>query len=296
MEPPALNRWLFNEDTVDKVLESLMTMGLKVAGGDRLGNTIIFAKSHDHAVFIQERFDKQYPKLKGEFARVIDHQTTYAESLIDDFSTKDKAPHIAVSVDMLDTGIDIPEIVNLVFFKQLQSKTKFLQMIGRGTRLCTDLFGPDQDKEFFYIFDYCQNFEFFNQNKQVTEAGSQPSLGKQIFLRRLELLSSVRRAGSDNVGLKLLGQEIAGHLQTEVSAMNVDNFVVRPHREAVEKYSEEDAWEDLKATDYAEVAHILAGLPTELEPEDETAKRFDLLILKVQLAMIRGKHRLRSPP
>ena len=288
VEPAALNRWLFNEDTVDKVLESLMTKGLKVAGGDRLGKTIIFAKNHDHAVFIQERFDKQYPRLKGQFTRVIDHQATYAESLIDDFSSVGKAPHIAVSVDMLDTGIDIPEIVNLVFFKALRSKTKFLQMIGRGTRLCPDLFGPGQDKEFFYIFDYCQNFEFFNQNKLDAEAGIQPSLGKQIFLKRLELLSSVRKAETSNEGLKILGQEIAEHLQTEVSAMNVDNFVVRPHRQAVEKYSEEEAWEDLGATDYAEVAHILAGLPTELEPDDETAKRFDLLILKIQLAMIQA--------
>lgn len=288
VEPAALNRWLFNEDTVDKVLENLMINGLKVAGGDRLGKTIIFAKNHDHAVFIQKRFDIQYPKLKGQFARVIDHYATYTESLIDDFSTVEKAPHIAVSVDMLDTGIDIPEIVNLVFFKALRSKTKFLQMIGRGTRLRPDLFGPDQDKECFYIFDYCQNFEFFNQNKLGADAATQPSLSKQLFIKRLELLSSVRKADSANEGLTQLGQEIAEHLQTEVAAMNVDNFVVRPHRQAVEKYSDEQAWDDLAATDYAEVAHILAGLPTELDSEDETAKRFDLLILRIQLAMIQA--------
>ncbi len=288
VEPAALNRWLFNEDTVDKVLENLMINGLKVAGGDRLGKTIIFAKNHDHAVFIQARFDIQYPKLRGQFARVIDHYATYTESLIDDFSSVEKAPHIAVSVDMLDTGIDIPEIVNLVFFKALRSKTKFLQMIGRGTRLRPNLFGPDQDKDCFYIFDYCQNFEFFNQNKLGSEAATQPSLSKQLFIKRLELLSSVRKADSANEGLTQLGQEIAEHLQTEVAAMNVDNFVVRPHRQAVEKYSEEEAWDDLGTTEYAEVAHILAGLPTELEPEDETAKRFDLLILKIQLAMIQA--------
>lgn len=288
VEPAALNRWLFNEDTVDKVLENLMINGLKVAGGDRLGKTIIFAKSRVHAHFIQKRFDIQYPKMKGEFARVIAHEEPYVESLIDNFSSVEKAPHIAVSVDMLDTGIDIPEIVNLVIFKALRSKTKFLQMIGRGTRLRPDLFGPDQDKDCFYIFDYCQNFEFFNQNKKELEAGTQPSLGKQIFLKRLELLSSVRKADSANEELTNLGREIAARLKTEVEAMNVDNFVVRPHRKEVEKYSEEEAWEDLGATDYADVAHILAGLPTELEPEDETAKRFDLLILKIQLAMIQA--------
>jgi type I restriction enzyme R subunit len=158
----ALNKWLFNADTVDKVLETLMTRGAKVSGGDVLGKTIIFAKNHPHAVFIQERFDKNYPHYKGAFARVIDNYEPYAESLLDDFSTVEKHPQIAISVDMLDTGIDIPEVVNLVFFKIVRSKTKFFQMVGRGTRLCPELFGPGRHKEFFYIFDYCQNLEFLS--------------------------------------------------------------------------------------------------------------------------------------
>jgi type I restriction enzyme R subunit len=149
VEAEAVNKWLFNKDTVDKVLEHLMTRGLKVAGGDRLGKTIIFAKNQDHAEFIAERFNANYPHFKGEFARVITFKTTYAQSLIDNFSQKDKEPHIAISVDMLDTGIDVPEVVNLVLFKIVRSKTKFWQMIGRGTRLCPDLFGLGQDKAIF---------------------------------------------------------------------------------------------------------------------------------------------------
>ena len=160
----AVNKWLFNADTVDKVLEHLMTHGLRVAGGDRLGKTIIFAKNQRHADFIAERFDANYPQYRGEFARVITHDVEYAQDLIDKFSIAERDPHIAISVDMLDTGIDVPEVVNLVFFKLVRSKTKFWQMIGRGTRLCPDLFGPGQDKEFFYVFDFCQNLEFFNQN------------------------------------------------------------------------------------------------------------------------------------
>ena len=147
VEASAVNKWLFNEDTVDKVLEHVMSHGLKVEEGDRLGKTIIFAKNHDHAVFIQKRFDANYPHLKGQFARVIDFKTEYAQSLIDDFSIANKPPHIAISVDMLDTGIDVPEVVNLVFFKIVRSKTKFWQMIGRGTRLCPDLFGPGRHKD-----------------------------------------------------------------------------------------------------------------------------------------------------
>ena len=111
VDATALNKWLFNADTVDKVLEHLMTHGIKVAAGDRLGKTIIFAKNHDHAQFIAARFDANYKHFKGAFARVIDFKTEYAQSLIDDFSVADRAPHIAISVDMLDTGIDVPEVV-----------------------------------------------------------------------------------------------------------------------------------------------------------------------------------------
>jgi type I restriction enzyme R subunit len=171
VEPEALNRWLFNEDTVDKVLEHLMTRGMKVADGDRLGKTIVFAKNHAHAQFISDRFDKNYPHHKGTCARVIDFQVEYAQSLIDDFSNPARAPHIAISVDMLDTGIDIPEIVNLVFFKMVRSKTKFWQMVRRGTRLRPDLFGLGRDKKYFYIFDYCQNLEFFARTRKRPPVG-----------------------------------------------------------------------------------------------------------------------------
>jgi type I restriction enzyme R subunit len=169
VEAEAVNRWLFNKDTVDKVLQHLMTRGVTVAGGDRLGKTILFAKNQRHAEFIAERFNANYPHYKGEFARVITFRTEYAQSLIDSFAARDKAPHIAISVDMLDTGIDIPEVVNLVFFKLVRSKTKFWQMLGRGTRLCLDLFGPGQHKTFFYVFDYCQNLEYFSQDIAASE-------------------------------------------------------------------------------------------------------------------------------
>mgnify|MGYP002661899090 FL=1 len=141
----AVNQWLFNTDTVEKMLALLRERGHKVAGGDRLGKTIIFAKNQRHAEFIQERFDVNYPDRKGVFARVITFKTEYVQSLIDDFSKKNDAPHIAISVDMLDTGIDVPEVVNLVFFKIVRSKAKFWQMVGRGTRWCKELFGPGQD-------------------------------------------------------------------------------------------------------------------------------------------------------
>src|SRR5207244_8443835 len=133
VEAEAVNKWLLNKDTVDKVLQHLMTRGMTVAGGDRVGKTILFAKNQHHAEFIAERFNANYPHYKGEFARVITFKTEYAQNLIDNFSNKDKAPHIAISVDMLDTGIDIREVESLVCFKLVRSKTKIWQLLRRGT-------------------------------------------------------------------------------------------------------------------------------------------------------------------
>ena len=170
-----------------------MARGRKVAGGDRLGKTIIFAKNTAHAEFIAQRFNLAYPEYGGEFARVITYQTEYAQSLIDDFSVKEKTPHIAISVDMLDTGIDVPEVVNLVFFKLVRSKTKFWQMIGRGTRLCPDLYGPGEDKADFFIFDFCQNIEFFNQAMKGHGGLVAESLAQRLFKARLELVTAARQ-------------------------------------------------------------------------------------------------------
>ncbi len=283
----ALNNWLFNIDTVDKVLEHLMRHGLKVEGGDRLGKTIIFAKNHNHALFIQERFDANYPHLKGSFCRVIDNYETYAQNILDDFSVLQNDPTIAISVDMLDTGIDVPEVLNLVFFKLVRSKTKFHQMMGRGTRLCKELFGPGQDKQEFYVFDYCQNFEFFSENPEGIESASQESLGKKLFKKRLQLLVNLQQPEYPATDAeKGLQNELTDTLHDEVCRMNPDNFMVRPHRRHREKYVKQDVWQKLNAEDLLELNLHLAGLPTELPKEDETAKRFDLLILNLQLALL----------
>jgi len=290
VESSALNSWLFNEDTVDKALAHLMTRGQHVAGGDRLGKTIIFAKNQAHAQFIIERFDANYPHLKGTFARGIYHNVPYAQSLIDDFANPAKPPHIAVSVDMLDTGIDIPEVVNLVFLKQVRSKTKFWQMVGRGTRLCPDLFGPGQDKTGFDILDYCENLEFFSQGTPTSEARVVDSLGKRLFTTRLALLTELDRSPGGTGGTPdeeaALRDATAVVLHDEVSSMNVNNFVVRPQRQLVERFSVPTAWNDLSQEDVTALATQVAGLPTEQPAEDEEAKRFDLLMLRLQLALL----------
>ena len=290
IEPPdavdaaQLNKWLFNEDTVDRVLQQLMTEGIKVAGGDRLGKTIIFAKNQRHADYIKQRFDANYPALDaGNFARVITHQVQYVQSLIDAFSNKDKAPHIVVSVDMLDTGIDIPEVVNLVFFKLVRSKTKFWQMLGRGTRLCEDLFGPGDNKAAFSVFDFCQNLEYFSEPIETAEPSGGPPLSEIIFSTRLDLLHALD-------GIESLGDEraeIAATLRQTVASMNPDNFLVRPHLELVERFGTPEAWEDITLKDLAALNERVAKLPDQLDPDDEDAKRFDVVMLNGQLRLLR---------
>lgn len=310
VDPAEVNQRLFNEDTVDHVLAHLLQNGLKVEGGDRLGKTIIFAKNQAHADFIEQRFNAAYPGLAaGHFARTITFKSgAYAQTLIDDFSKKNSAPHIAISVDMLDTGIDVPEIVNLVFFKPVHSKTKFWQMLGRGTRLCRDLFGPGQDKEYFRVFDYCQNLEFFGANPETKEAGAAKSLSERLFAARLDLV----RALDDKQG-KGLGEQPATPygagasdpppsevdirlsalkaLQDTVAGVNLDSFIVRPHRRAVEKYRKPESWARLSDDAREELTETIASLPSAMSFGTEDAKRFDLLMFSLELALLKGSKR-----
>lgn len=171
----ALNKFVFNETTVDIVLQDLMDRGIKVAGGDRLGKTILFAQNKRHAEFILERFNKLYPQYRGSFAQRVICDDAYAQTIIDDFKQPEKEPHIAVSVDMMDTGIDVPECVNLVFFKKVRSKAKFWQMIGRGTRLCKGLACVDQidgtytDKRRFLILTTAATSNTSGSTKKATK-------------------------------------------------------------------------------------------------------------------------------
>jgi len=281
----ALNQWLFNANTVNKVLIHLMENGIKVEGGDKLGKTIIFAKNTKHAEFIVAQFDKNYPQLAGKFCRKIDFSVNYAQSLIDEFSIKDKYPQIAVSVDMLDTGIDVPEVVNLVFFKLVRSKTKFWQMIGRGTRLCEDLFGPGQDKEEFIVFDYCQNLEFFDAHPAGYESGVQESVKQKIFKRRLELAVSLQNGQPEDKAVDGYTEQLKDQMYQTVASMNLDNFIVRKCREDVETYAIRENWQKLGDKDVAVISKNLSGLPTQDE-DDEFARRFDLLMLNLQQAIL----------
>jgi type I restriction enzyme R subunit len=216
---------------------------------------------------------------------VIDNYATYAQNLIDDFSAKDKDPHIAISVDMLDTGIDVPEVANLVFFKPVYSKIKFWQMIGRGTRLCPDLFGPGKDKRDFRIFDFCRNFDFFKMNPDGIERGGGMPLGARLFRSRVELVGHTQRAPAIDPDDKVRTPTI-DLLHAEVAAMNAENFIVRMHRQAVDRFKDRAAWDALSDEDRETLREEVAGLPSEVPAEEIESRLFDLMALRMQLATV----------
>lgn len=286
---PKLNEFVFNKHTVDMVLQDLMTKGIKVEGGDRIGKTIIFAQGKKHAQFILDRFDVLYPQYKGDFARRIVCEDTYAQTLIDDFKQPHKQPQIAVSVDMMDTGIDVPEVVNLVFFKKVRSKTKFWQMIGRGTRLCKGLScidsldGAYMDKRRFYIFDYCQNFEFFRTNANGIEGRETQTLSEAIFAKQVRLISLLQEASFGDEKHGALRAELAQILCNQVAALNTELVSVHLQLGTVEKFKVLAAFEKIGEQDKHDLIHCLAPLVYN-EEQDEYAKRFDNFMYGLMLA------------
>lgn len=283
--PSALNNWVFNEDTIRKVLNILMRDGLKIDYGENLGKTIIFAKNHDHAEKILEIFNKEYPHLK-DYAKVIDNKIKYAQSAIDEFSDPKKFPQIAISVDMLDTGIDIPEILNLVFFKKVMSKAKFWQMIGRGTRLCPGLL-DGEDKEKFYIFDFCGNFEFFRMNKGKATA-NMLALQGAIFKLKAQIAFKLQDLAYQTKDLIAFRKTLVEDMVRKVRELNRDNFAVRQHLKYVEFYSNPDNYVSLTYENTLTMGEELAPLiiPDKDEPK---AVRFDALMYGIELAYLAGK-------
>ena len=280
----AINTWLFNRDTVNKVLDTLMEHGLKIEGGDKIGKTIIFAKNHSHAEFIRDCFNARYPQYAGKVLRIIDNYEKYAQNLLNQFSDPAKDLQIAVSVDMLDTGIDIPEILNLVFFKPVRSKAKFWQMIGRGTRLCPGIFGPGIDKTLFLVFDVCGNLEFFSAQIEEDDGKSYGSLSRQIFKDKLHIAFLLQR--KDIEGGKILRNTLLDELHSIVVAMNPkEDFRVKMEHRYVEKYKDRQQWNGLEQLSVLEIEKHLSHLYLD-DSSDEAARRFDLLMLKLQINIL----------
>jgi len=287
--PGEINRFIFNRSTVDTVIEGLMTQGIKVSGGDHPGKSIIFAQNKRHAQFIVERFDKLYPQYHGTFARRIVCDDNYAQSLIAEFKRPDQPPFIAVSVDMLDTGIDVPEIVNLVYFKKVRSKTKFWQMLGRGTRLCEGLEcvdgqdGAYTDKRRFYIFDYLGNFEYFRTDRRGIEGSETESLTQGIFIKRVRLIHLLQSA--QHMDYHPWREELVHAVWSQIKALNLDLTSVRLQLEHVERYGNRERFHFLTEQDKYRLCRHLSPL-VYMDEADEYAKRFDNLMYGLMLGMM----------
>lgn len=283
--------YIFNQDTIDRVLVDLMDNGLKINGGDTIGKTIIFAYNHNHAVLIVDRFKQLYPSLGDDFCQLIDNSVTYAQSIIDTFEVRGKMPQIAVSVDMLDTGIDVPDVLNLVFFKQVRSKIKFMQMIGRGTRLSEEIFDEgetpeDRAKKFFYIFDWCGNFEFFGSNPKGFEPLKSTSLTERLFDLRVDLAIALQhdKYQNDDVA-KALHDETKEILQSQVKGLNDKHISVREHWDVVDKYRRKDIWAYLSNVDGVELKEMVSPLLVN-NTTNVGATKFDILMLNIELSTI----------
>ena len=278
--------YIFNEATIDAVLQDLMENGLKVQYGERIGKSIIFAYNHRHAELIVDRFHKLYPEYGSEFCALIDNYVTYSQDLIDKFEVRDNNPQIAVSVDMLDTGIDVPDVLNLVFFKIVKSKIKFMQMIGRGTRLSEDIFGNGKNKECFYIFDWCRNFEYFEKNPEGTAASSTISLTERIFGLRAEIAFHLQHQKyQEDDYCRGLHNELKEILKEQVMSLSDSHISVRSKWEEVSHFKKEDNWLSLSEVDVHALKNDIAPLlpKNTMEP---TAKMFDALILNIELACV----------
>lgn len=280
---PALNSFVFNEKTIDYVIQDLMENGIKVEGGDRIGKTIIFAQNKKHAEVILQRFDKLYPKYKGWFAKRVICDDAYAQSIIDEFKIPNKPPYITVSVDMMDTGIDVPDVTNLVFFKKVRSKTKFWQMIGRGTRLCKDkLFsdtidGEYMDKKRFYIFDYCGNFEYFRQHKEGIEGKNTSSISELIFSKQARIIRNLQAAEYMSDKYQVWRKNLVNTAVEQVQALNKELIAVHMQLRYVEKFGMQETYYCLNETDTSELSSYIAPLVS-IDDKDEYAKRFDNLM------------------
>lgn len=288
--PKELFDYIYNIDTVDKVLTDLMEHGQKVDDGDILGKTIIFAHRHQHAQLIVDRFRVLYPQYGEDFCTIIDNYATYAQNLLDNFSepreTAKRKIQIAVTVDMLETGVDVPEVLNLVFFKQVNSKIKFWQMIGRGTRLCPDVFGPGQDKKEFYVFDWCGNLEFFAANPNGVEGSRTVSLTERLFDIRLDIAVILQHVDyQSDTFARQFHDELKDLLHGQISMLDTNSIAVRKQWELVEKYKVRDKWDYINEIEAETIKSRLAPLLAS-DGSEQYARRFDFIALQVELSLI----------
>lgn len=282
-------RYLFNKDTCRKVVEELMRWGLRVNGGETLGKTIIFAFNHRHAQMIVESFHELYPDYPSNTCQLVDYQTKYGDDLVLKFE-EDPEFRIAVSVDMLDTGVDVPEVLNLVFFKKIRSKIKFIQMIGRGTRLCEDIFGPGRNKSSFQIFDYCGNFEYFNLHPEGKAGKELLTLSQKLFNVRLDMLYELQRLEyQENTETLEYYHKIRDELHSYVVTIKTHDsrIQIREKMQYVDKYCDKNSWIALSPVMIKEIKKHLTDLIDSGLGGNFLSVAFDIRIYFIELDLLK---------
>ena len=282
-----LNTWLFNKPTAIKTLRYILKLGIKKRGGDELGKTIIFAKNQKHAQFLKGMFmelDKE--QFGNDYVKVITHSESKAQEMIERFcdEEKDRLPQIAISVDMMDTGIDAPSCVNLVFYKPVKSYSKFWQMIGRGSRLRPNLFGEGQDKTHFIIFDLCGNFEFFKENPEGIEASAQESLTEILFKLRLQLAEYLRsKQFQDKQELVTYRKELLDDLYDDIASLDLERFDVKMQLKTVHEYGQDkrEVWNQLTKKDIHTIENTLSLLVKPKHGDSDMARYYDKLLFSL---------------
>ena len=283
--PERINKYIFNIDTADKMLSDLMNNGIRHKNGNHVGKTIIFAQNKRHAKFIVERFDKLYPQYKGAFCKLVICDEPYAEKNLEDFKKPDECPFITVTVDMLETGVDVPEITNLLFAKKVYSRIKFDQMIGRGTRLCGDLFGEGEDKKEFYVFDYMRNFQFFDEHPNGKEPSMAISPVTARFIRMVQIIRLLQDATYADSDYQIIRDELVDHVVKDIQAMNPERIEVRLQLRYVEKYKQRKEYECIDDVNKEEIIEHLTKLVVSGE-KDEAAINFDVIMYGLMISSI----------
>ncbi|MFA9375057.1 MAG: DEAD/DEAH box helicase family protein, partial [Poseidonibacter sp.] len=277
IDAKEINKRILNKETNEKVLDYLFNHGLKIEDGNKIGKTIIFAKNQKHAEFIKQVFDLKYPSI-SEIAQIIHSEIAHVDSLLDDFKNPSKNPQIAISVDMLDTGIDVPEILNLVFFKPIKSKTKFWQMIGRGTRLCPDIFDVGVDKDSFKIFDFCQNFTYFGVNSEGLKPSNTKSLKERLFLKRVKLLMNLEEDS--------LKENIQSIVKQQISNINAKAYNVKKHKHLIQDL-QKNSLDFISDDMFSDINTICEYIE---DSSDYEVQRFEILILNTQENILNEKN------
>lgn len=290
----SVDKTIFNKDTNRLVIRNLMENGLRDKDDQLPGKSIVFARNHKHAVLLQELFDEMYPQFSGKFCQVIDNYDPRAEQLIDDFKGGDHCTNdeltIAISVDMLDTGIDVPEVVNLVFAKPIKSKVKFWQMIGRGTRLCKNLYGPgdDQDKKKFRIFDHWANFDYFGMEPEDAETSPTRSMAQKRLEAWVELAKVAQKKfekGTVNT--------VAEQLFNQISSLDEGSVAVQEKWQSRAKLSDLKLLEQFAPQTQQRLLDDIAPLMQWQDVRGQgDAIRFDMDIIAAQTTLYTNKEKL----